>query len=59
MALGMVRAQAPTQEEMIGHLENYNTEATAMCTKSSLANWAVQTDVLNLTLVAEQVREGK
>lgn len=59
MALGMARAQAPTEAEMIEILNSYNTEATAMCTKSSLANWAVQTDVLNTTLVVEQVRERK
>lgn len=45
-----------TQDQMITVLETYDREASLLCNKNQHASWAVQTDVLNTTLVAEQVR---
>ena len=51
-------AKAQTQDEMIRILSEYEQEASLLCNKNSKANWAVQTDVSNLALVAEQVSES-
>lgn len=44
------------QNAMIAALEAYDREALVLCNKNSMANWAVATDVLNASLVVEQVR---
>lgn len=56
MTYGIANAQ--TQDEMIKILADYDREASLLCNKNSKANWAVQTDVLNTSLVAEQVSES-
>lgn len=40
---------------MITILADYNREAAVLCNKNALASWSVQTDVLNETLVVEEV----
>lgn len=54
MTHGVARAQV-TEAEMIQLLADYDREAKLLCNKNAKADWAVQTDVLNETLVAEQV----
>lgn len=51
---GLVDAQ--TDEEMIAYLTEYDEEAKLLCNKNVHASWNVQTDVMNTSLVADQVR---
>lgn len=44
------------QTAMVAALEAYDREALVLCNKNTMANWAVATDVLNASLVVEQVR---
>lgn len=44
------------QTAMVAALDAYDREALVLCNKNSMANWAVATDVLNASLVVEQVR---
>lgn len=55
MALQLALAQI-LEPEMIRILDQYDQEAKVLCNKNSIANWNVQTDVLNTSLVVEQVR---
>lgn len=55
LSQGIADAQL-SQDDMIAALETYDREASLLCNKNTHANWNVQTDVLNLTLVDEQVR---
>lgn len=53
-----IRAQQQlTEAEMIQVLATYDSEAKDLCNKNVHANWNVQTDVLNASLVVEQVRK--
>lgn len=56
LSQGIADAQSLSEAEMIAALEEYDRAASLLCNKNSHANWAVQTDVLNETLVVEQVR---
>lgn len=58
MALQLALAQI-LEPEMIRILDQYDQEAKVLCNKNSIANWNVQTDVLNTSLVVEQVRWEK
>lgn len=58
MICAFTEAQEVSQDAMIEILKEYEQEASLLCNKNSKANWAVQTDVANLTLVAEQVSES-
>jgi LPS O-antigen subunit length determinant protein (WzzB/FepE family) len=49
-------ADAQTEAEMIGYLADYDLQAKQLCNKNVHANWNVQTDVMNASLVVEQVR---
>lgn len=54
---GIVETQAQlTEPEMIEVLATYDSEASIWCNKNVHAIWNVQTDVLNSSLVADQVR---
>lgn len=55
LSQGIADAQL-TEAQMITILETYDREASLLCNKNSHANWNVQTDVLNETLVEQQVR---
>lgn len=46
------------EDQMRLVLEDYDRAASLLCNKNAHANWAVQTDVLNASLVVEQVRES-
>ncbi|GAB0092396.1 Angiotensin-converting enzyme [Sergentomyia squamirostris] len=50
--------KAATEEEMIGILNTYNTEATRYCNAQSLANWDVQTHVGDPTYTEIQVQKS-
>lgn len=58
MTHGIAKAQQVSQAEMIQILATYDQEAKLLCNKNSIANWNVQTDVMNVSLVAVQVRES-
>lgn len=58
MTHGIAKAQV-TEDEMKEILATYDQQASLLCTKSSNANWNVQTDVMNASLVAVQVSERK
>lgn len=50
---------SPTEEQIRTILADYDREASLLCNKNAKANWNVQTDVLNDTLVAEQVKNAQ
>ncbi|KAG5670746.1 hypothetical protein PVAND_000987 [Polypedilum vanderplanki] len=53
VALVSVNAQL-TEEQMLQHLEEYDNKTKLLCNAQAKANWAVQTDVGNLTKEAAQ-----
>lgn len=55
--LGVTKAQL-SEVDMIQVLNEYDQDSSKLCNENSLADWNVQTDVLNTTLVAEQVSES-
>lgn len=58
MALVVSKVQSQISEtEMLGILSTYDTDASKLCNENAKANWAVQTDVMNTSLVAIQVSE--
>lgn len=57
MIFGIATAQEISVDDMKGHLENYERDASLLCNKQAKANWDVQTDVLNEEKVVVQVRE--
>jgi hypothetical protein len=51
----VLQVQAQTEDDMKAILAEYDRDASLLCNKNAKANWNVQTDVLNTSLVAEQV----
>lgn len=51
----VVESQAPTTEEMIAILDDYDTKSKEICNKNVKANWAVATDQENDALKEDQV----
>lgn len=58
MLNGIADAQI-TEAEMLDILSTYDREASLLCNANNKANWNVETDVLNETLVTEQVRRER
>lgn len=50
----MAQIDETTMKNILG---DYSQQASVLCNRNSKASWAVQTDVLNSSLLVEMVRE--